>query len=133
MSTYFMNSTLMKAARASDCSSGKFFNLRRFTRSRFEEQKEGGGGQLPYFFEASLMAFLREGDIARLRQRGFDEFIGGGFSANPFAAQIFEKLVNNPGKAWVALSWRQYLAWFAAAENYLSNPESLQSVSNWLR
>jgi hypothetical protein len=35
---------LMKAAGASDCASGKFFNLRRFTRSRFDEQQEGGGG-----------------------------------------------------------------------------------------
>jgi len=38
---------LMKAAGASHAASGKFFNLRRFTRSRFLEEKEGGGGQLP--------------------------------------------------------------------------------------
>lgn len=40
---------LFKAAGASHCGTGKFFNLRRFTKSRFEEPS-GGGGQLPYFF-----------------------------------------------------------------------------------
>lgn len=54
---------MMKCAGASHCASGKFFNLRRFSRSRFDEQQEGGGGQLPYWFEHSLLAFLREADI----------------------------------------------------------------------
>jgi hypothetical protein len=42
---------------------GKFFNLRRFTKSRFDEPNEGGG-QLPYWFEQGLMAFLREADLS---------------------------------------------------------------------
>ena len=123
---------LMKAAGASDCASGKFFNLRRFTRSRFDEEQEGGGGQLPYWFEQNLIAFLRETDLARLRREGFDNFIGGGNSSNIFATQIFEQFANEPGKAWVALSWRQYLAWFAATEKQLSSGEPLTLAAGWL-
>src|SRR5215212_6447213 len=39
---------LWKAAGATSCATGKFFNLRRFTSSRFEDASEGGG-QLPYW------------------------------------------------------------------------------------
>jgi len=124
---------LLKAAGASHCASGKFFNLRRFSRSRFDEQQEGGGGQLPYWFEHNLLAFLREADIARLRRDGFEDFIGGGGSNNPFAGQILEKFANEPGKPWVGLSWRQYLAWFAATENLLSTSDALALTSRWLR
>ena len=57
---------LWKAAGASHCATGKFFNLRRFTRTRFEEPRGQGGGQLPYWFEESLMAFLRQSDVQRI-------------------------------------------------------------------
>jgi len=124
---------LMKAAGASDCASGKYFNLRRFTRSRFDEVEEGGGGQLSYWFEHGLMAFLREADIARLRQRGLGDFIGLGESNNVFATQILEQFANEPGKPWLALSWRQYLAWFAAVEERLSQPGGDSLLSGWLR
>src|SRR5258706_398830 len=43
---------LWKTAGATACATGKFFNVRRFTRSRFED-KEEGGGNLPYWFEES--------------------------------------------------------------------------------
>jgi hypothetical protein len=124
---------LMKAAGASHCASGKFFNLRRFSRSRFDEQQEGGGGQLPYWFEHSLLGFLREADIARLRRAGLEDFIGGGDSNNSFADQILKKFINEPAKPWVALSWRQYLAWFTATEKRLSGPDALTLVDTWLR
>ena len=124
---------LMKAAGASNCASGKFFNLRRFSRSRFDEQQDGGGGQLPYWFEQGLLAFLRVADIARLRRSGLDEFLAVGASNNTFAAQILEQFANDPTKAWLALSWRQYLAWFALAERELSGAEAPTIVSSWLR
>lgn len=124
---------LMKAAGASHCASGKFFNLRRFSRSRFDEQQEGGGGQLPYWFEHNLLAFLREADLARLRRDGFEDFIGGGDSNNLFTGQILEKFANEPGKPWVALSWRQYLAWFVATEKRLSSSDAPTLASSWLR
>jgi hypothetical protein len=124
---------LMKAAGASHVASGKYFNLRRFTRSRFEEEKEGGGGQLPYWFEHSLLAFLREADIARLRRNNLNDFIATDLSNNAFAAEILEQFVNKPGEPWLRLSWRQYLAWFAAAEKSLSSSNALQIASTWLR
>lgn len=103
---------LWKVAGATACASGKFFNLRRFTRSRFEEPAQGGG-QLPYFFEESLVAFLRESDIARVRARGP---LCATTMANPFAVEILERLDTEPGAAWLALSWRQFLHWFMTAE-----------------
>lgn len=124
---------LVKAAGASYAASGKFFNLRRFTRSRFEEEKEGGGGQLPYWFEHSLLAFLRVADIARLRQNNLNDFVATDASNNAFALQILEQFANDPTKAWVGLSWRQYLAWFAAVEQTLSVSNASEVVGGWLR
>jgi hypothetical protein len=124
---------LMKAAGASNCASGKFFNLRRFSPSRFDEEQDVGGGQLFYWFEQGLLAFLRGADIARLRRSGFDNFIGVGASNNVFASQILEQFVNEPTKAWLGLSWRQYLAWFELTEKSLSVAEAPTIVSNWLK
>jgi len=102
---------LWKAAGATACATGKFFNLRRFTRSRFEEPA-GGGGQLPYWFEERLFAHLRESDVVRVERAG-------GFSdatnRNPFTAQIREQMTAS--QAWVSTGWRQYLWWFADFES----------------
>lgn len=124
---------LMKAAGASHCASGKFFNLRRFTRSRFDEQQDSGGGQLPYWFEQALLAFLRVADIARLRRSEFGDFLGVGPSGNVFANQILDQFANEPQKSWLALSWRQYLAWFCLAERQLSAADAASVVSGWLK
>lgn len=124
---------LMKSAGASHCASGKFFNLRRFSRSRFDEQKDGGGGQLPYWFEQGLLSFLRVADIARLRRDGFENFLRVGCSDNPFAIQILEQFANEPKKAWLGLSWRQYLAWFELTDKALSVAEAPAIVSGWLK
>lgn len=75
---------LWKAAGATACASGKFFNLRRFTRQRFEEPKEGGG-QLPYWFEEALLAFLRQGDLLRIRRL---KLVSEANKRNPFAMEI---------------------------------------------
>ncbi|MEI2724136.1 MAG: hypothetical protein V9H26_11535 [Verrucomicrobiota bacterium] len=124
---------LVKAAGASHCATGKFFNLRRFSRSRFDEQQDSGGGQLSYWFEQGLLGFLRVADIARLRRSGFGDFLGVGASGNAFANQILEQFANAPDKPWLALSWRQYLAWFELAEQQLSVSESPTIVSGWLK
>lgn len=124
---------LMKAAGASHCASGKFFNLRRFTRSRFDDPKDKGGKLLAYWFEQNLIGFLREADIARLRREGLSAFIGGGASNNFFGNQIMQQFINDPGEAWVALSWRQYLSWFIQTEAALSGTDSIGTVSSWLR
>jgi hypothetical protein len=101
---------LWKAAGATSCATGKFFNLRRFTRSRFDEPK-AGGGQLPYWLEERLFAYLRQSDVVRVEQNG-------GFSdatlRNPFTDETQAAIAS--GDPWVALGWRQYMWWFADFE-----------------
>lgn len=125
---------LWKHAGASNCASGKFFNLRRFTRNRFDEPS-GGGGQLPYWYEESLFAFLRESDLLRVRDANL---LSDSSLRNPFGISILGQLDTAPGTAWVAKSWRQYLWWFADAEHRLSSnsldlPQALKQVEQtWL-
>jgi hypothetical protein len=86
---------LWKAAGAHSVATGKFFNLRRFTSARFEEPTQGGG-QLPYWCEESLIAFLRESDIIRVQAQSM---LSDSSERNPFAQQILQR-----GDApWVAL------------------------------
>ncbi|MEK7315389.1 MAG: hypothetical protein AAB011_04360 [Candidatus Eisenbacteria bacterium] len=126
---------LWKHAGASDCATGKFFNLRRFTKSRFEEPS-AGGGQLPYWFEESLVAFLRESDVIRMRD---NKLFSGASLSNPFCQQILEKLAYEPGAPWIALGWRQFMCWFAAFEervrtNQTEVPVFLKEVEeHWKR
>lgn len=109
---------LWKAAGASHCATGKFFNLRRFTKTRFEEPGGQGGGQLPYWFEESLMAFLRQSDVQRIMPMNLPQL---GTSPNPFGTQILEQLADAPEKAWLALAWRQFMFWFADVEDRLDS------------
>jgi len=116
---------LWKNAGATDCASGKFFNLRRFTRQRFEEPSEGGG-QLPYWFEEALMAFLRQSDLARVRKL---DLLSEATKRNPFGREILEQIAEanrrrEPLKPWLALSWRHFLYWFADVERRLSGGEA---------
>lgn len=121
---------LWKAAGATSCATGKFFNLRRFTLSRLLEDSSGGGGQLPYWFE--LLAFLRQSDLVRVQWHGL---ISAASKSNPFCDQILTAIPTN--KAWVALGWRQFLYWFANAEYRIAtdgvSPEDLLKVAadNW--
>ncbi|HXF23648.1 MAG TPA: hypothetical protein VN602_03965 [Gemmatimonadaceae bacterium] len=111
------DAVLWKAAGASSVATGKFFNLRRFTLSRFEEPG-GGGGQLPYWVEESLLAFLRESDITRVRGQNI---LSVASNSNPFGQRILERLAEQPGKAWVALGWRQFMHWFADVEDRIES------------
>lgn len=125
---------LWKAAGATSCATGKFFNLRRFTASRFDEPS-GGGGQLPYWLEESLLAFLRESDVVRVEREGL---LSDASRANPFAAEILDRLRTHPGTAWLALAWRQFLYWFADAEARLTADRAVAGAlaktaeGNWL-
>jgi len=123
---------LYKAAGATDCATGKFFNLRRFTKSRYEEPQEGGG-QLPYWFEHSLFAFLREADLLRLLNRGYSSLIGCGHSTNHWSKTIMSQFKNNPNKPWLAYSWRHYLSWFGKTESELDVDDSANIVKRWLK
>jgi hypothetical protein len=125
---------LWKSAGATNCATGKFFNLRRFTKSRFKEPEGGGGGQLPYWIEESLVAFLRESDVVRIqKQQMFSE----ASNRNPFAVKILEQFAASPGKAWLAICWRQYLWWFADIEARLASDRSVaktllrEAERNW--
>jgi hypothetical protein len=109
---------LWKVAGATNCATGKFFNLRRFTRTRFEEPRGQGGGQLPYWFEESLIAFLRQSDVLRVLPMNLPRLAP---SVNPFGEQILVQLAGEPERAWLALAWRQFLFWFADIENRLDS------------
>lgn len=104
---------LWKAAGATHCATGKFFNLRRFTKTRFEEPRGQGGGQLPYWFEESVMTFLRQSDVQRIMPMNLPRL---GTSPNPFGEQVLEQLATEPERAWLALAWRQFMFWFADVE-----------------
>ncbi len=129
---------LWKAAGATACASGKFFNLRRFTRQRFEEPKATGGGQLPYWFEEGLLAFLREADLLLLRKHAM---LSETSLRNPFGKEILQKLdrAKKSGKkeAWLGESWRHFLYWFADVEARLHAKEATaeellkHADSNW--
>jgi hypothetical protein len=124
---------LWKYAGATYCASGKFFNLRRFTSSRFEEPS-GGGGQLPYWIEEAVIAYLRESDLIRVRNANL---ISTASQTNPYGNQIVDTLTNQPGTAWLKFAWRQYLYWFADIEDRINNQQVnvaqmlLQAEQNW--
>lgn len=122
---------LFKTAGADNCSTGKFFNLRRFTKSRFEEPT-GGGGQLPYWFEEGLFAFLREADLLRIRNKKIDDLIEVGFSKNYWSDKILEQFSNQPQKAWLSLAWRQYLSWFWQMEEKITQGIDIAEIEGIL-
>lgn len=111
---------LYKIAGADFCCTGKFFNLRRFTKSRFEEPA-GGGGQLPYWYEQGLLAFLRQVDILRIRSKDLNSILQTGNSKNIWSDKVLQQLEEEPSKAWVGIGWRQYLSWFCKMEEDLDN------------
>jgi len=124
---------LWKQAGASNCASGKFFNLRRFTPSRWDENEEGGRGQLPWWFEESLLAYIRDSDLIRLQRKNLLSDVS---YSNPYLAEILECV--NTGQPWLGLAWRQYLYWFAEFESRITNGTTgvsklLREVdNNWL-
>lgn len=122
---------LFKAAGATHCASGKYFNLRRFTRSRYDET-ESGGKLIAYWFEHGLLAFLRGADVLRIVDAGFTQMIGVGDSQNEWARLIREQWVSEPNKPWVGSGWRQYLSWFGKTEISLSTQDPFILVPAWL-
>jgi hypothetical protein len=130
---------LWKAAGASDCASGKFFNLRRFTRERFEEPTAAGGGQLPYWFEEALLAFLREQDLLLARK---NNLLSEASLGNPFGPQILKLLdaakSGDKKTPWLGVSWRQFLYWFADVQERIEKGTSVDSLlsvadANWAK
>lgn len=120
---------LWRYAGADDIATGKFFNLRRFTATRFlEEENGGGGGQLPYLFDKSYLSFFREGDIIRLERRGL---LDSEIEQNPYNVEIMNIVRSRSHRAWVALSWRSYLYSMMTLESSLvSHDEKIASMLN---
>lgn len=110
---------LWKAAGATDCATGKYFNLRRFTPSRWDPPA-AGGGQLPYWFEESVMAFIREADVLHLKQL---QKLSPASISNPFCNECLTNITSSPPKPWIAEAWRQYMYWFQDAERRISHGE----------
>jgi hypothetical protein len=126
---------LWKAAGASDCATGKHWNLRRFSVSRWEPETEGTG-QVSYWFEESLMAYLRHSDLDRVRAVGL---LSPPSERNPYCTQIVNQMGAAPDSPWLALSWRQFLWWFADFETRCRiggmDPDGLlaEAEDNWDR
>jgi len=110
---------LWKQSGATSCATGKFFNLRRFTPTRWAEADDGGGGQLPYIFEEGLLAFLRESDIKRAIRT---DLISNKTVANPYYQEIVENM--NTGIAWLGLGWRFWMSWFSITEQQISQNQT---------
>lgn len=104
---------LWKHAGASAVATGKYFNLRRFDPSRFGPPPASGGGQLPYWIEESLVAYVREGDFARLLN---SKLLGEVSRASPLFQEVKEAITSAGKGKWLGKSWRQYLNWAANAE-----------------
>ena len=122
---------LYKAAGAANCATGKFFNLRRFTSSRFNESEQGGG-QIPYWFEPNLLGFLREADVLRLKRLKLDSMFAE-IGVSIWTAHIEQNLAQSPPEPWLGESWRQYLSSFGKIEKSLTGVQDLPSLAGWLK
>ena len=61
---------LWKAAGATACATGKFFNLQKIYTIPIRRPPAEVGGQLSYWFEEMLLANLRESDLIRVKNIG---------------------------------------------------------------
>ncbi|HOI29925.1 MAG TPA: hypothetical protein PLZ15_09235 [Melioribacteraceae bacterium] len=120
---------LYKYAGAHHCASGKFFNLRRFTESRFDESSEGKG-QLAYWFEHSLLGFLREIDLLRIQNSNLN-IINNGLTKNFWSNKILDNFKSIDSKPWIKFGWRQYLSTFSSIEKAIDVDKN--SVIKWIR
>lgn len=107
------DASIWKAAGAHDVSSGKWFNVRRFSPSRWREE-DTTGRQVAYWNEGSLLTLIRDQEVLRLQREHW--FEGRTFADNPAAGEAFDILIQSEGQAWLKLSWIQYLRWLCNSE-----------------
>lgn len=105
---------LYKYAGADHCATGKYFNLRRFSQSRFNETGEGGN-QLPYWFEPNLLGFIRETDLVRILKEK-PEIITSVDFKNKWSSIILNNISLTQPTSWIKYGWRQYLSVFGQIE-----------------
>ncbi len=136
---------LWTAAGADAVASGKYGNQQRFDLGGFGGAPSGGAGTVAYYFEESLLTWLRTEDIVRLDRLGYKL----GLAHDPFFPAIrkmiaalqatpvtYVQKTNRSGKPlfykngrpqkkrigppdWTSLGWSQWLWWFADAERRL--------------
>ncbi len=145
---------LWKAAGAEAAATGKYGNQQRFDIARFGGAASGGVGTTAYYFEESLLTWLRTEDIVRLDALGYplglrhDPFLPGirtmiaDLRANPpryvpRTGRNGKPLLHKNGKPkmrrvgppeWTSLGWRQWLWWFADAEARLESGASARTM-----
>lgn len=117
---------LWKAAGASHCATGKFWNLRRFSPSRWEKSK--GGQPAAYWFEEALLASIKEADVLRLNKLGL---LSPSSLQNPYGQTILSNFEAEKPKPWVGSGWRQFLYWFASFETRVE--QDGLNIENFLR
>lgn len=120
---------LWKFAGATDVSTGKFFNLRRFSPGRWRDE-DTSGRQVAYWNEGPLATLLRDQEVLRLdREHWFD---GRSFTSNPAGERILDILRGGTGDAWQKLSWLQYLRWAFNADKWFSKAgEAEKALEYW--
>lgn len=120
---------LWKCAGATDVSTGKFFNLRRFSPGRWRDE-DNAGRQVAYWNEGPLATLLRDQEVLRLdREHWFD---GRSFTSNPAGERILAILRGGKGDAWQKLSWLQYLRWAYNADKRFSKAgEAEKALEFW--
>ena len=123
------DSVMWKFAGATDISTGKFFNLRRFSPGRWRDE-DTSGRQVSYWNEGILATLLRDQEVLRLdREHWFD---GRTFTPNPASERILSILRSGTGAAWQKLSWLQYLRWACNAEKLFSKTgEAEKALERW--
>ncbi|ABM40017.1 hypothetical protein [Polaromonas naphthalenivorans] len=120
---------LWKFAGATDISTGKFFNLRRFSPGRWRDD-DSTGRQVAYWNEGPLVTLLRDQEVLRLdREHWFDER---SFTSNPAGEQILSILRGGTGNPWQKLSWLQYLRWAYNTDKLLSDAgKAEKALEHW--
>ncbi len=116
-----IDQVIWKSAGAHDIATGKFFNLRRFSLGRFDDDIEPGGRNFAYWTEPALSAFLREADLKRALNNQVVDLIEA--RRNPFATGILGLLEATPPRPWVALGWKQYMWWACDFEERFNRGE----------
>ena len=139
---------LWKSAGAESVATGKYVNQQRWSIERWGPKKSGGAGNTSYYFEESLLTWLRTEDIIELDRLNYRL----GLDADPMLPVIrdyVEALRKDPrhtrpvlqdgkpvldksGKprketlgaaAWTKQGWLQWLWWFAYTERRLTDGE----------
>jgi hypothetical protein len=137
---------LWKSAGAESVATGKYVNQQRWSIDRWGPKKAGGSGNTSYYFEESLLTWLRTEDIIELDRLKYHL----GLAADPMLPVIrayVEALRKDPrrpvplmrngkpvldehGKprketvgapSWTKQGWLQWLWWFAYTERRLTN------------